>query len=345
MSAVNILKFGISSPGDTSPLAELKRAGYDPSQILAVIGKTEGNGCVNDFSRTLAAVAWEPLIPKDAITIFSGGTEGVLSPHVTFVVREAGGANTGLVAAVTRTRAFKPHEIGTRTQAAGVADEVGRVLDRPGFGDAKLVLVKCPLLTSAKIDAIKVQGRVPLTTDTYESMALSRYACAVGIEAALTYIKDKDDRHSDSVLDSLDNKDSPIWSDYASCSSGAELEDCHILVLGTSPVPGKIRAISSTMRDAIDATPILTALETIRQEGGEVLQVFAKAEADPSGAIRGRRHTMSTDSDIHGTRHARAAVGGLIAGLTGDTQIYVSGGAEGQGPPGGGSLCVVYRVP
>jgi cyanuric acid amidohydrolase len=52
---------------------------------------------------------------------------------------------------------------------------------------------------------------------------------------------------------------------------------------------------------------------------------------------------MNTDSDIHSTRHARAAVGGLLAGLVGDTQIYVSGGAEGQGPPGGGNLCIIYR--
>ena len=42
MAAVNILKFGISSPADTTPLEELKRAGYDASQIIAVIGKTEG---------------------------------------------------------------------------------------------------------------------------------------------------------------------------------------------------------------------------------------------------------------------------------------------------------------
>lgn len=301
---------------------------------------------MNDFSRTLAAVVWEPLIPKDAITIFSGGTEGVLSPHVTFVVREPAGADTGLVAAVTRTKAFEPHEIGSRVQAAEVADEVERVLaEHPGFGNANLVLIKCPLLTSAKIDAIKSQGKVPLTTDTYESMALSRYASAVGVEAALTHIKSKDDHRRDSMLSSLDTHQSPIWSAYASCSSGAELEDSHILVLGTSTAPGKIRAISSTMQDAIDAKAILRALDTIHGEGGEVLQVFAKAEADPTGTIRGKRHTMSTDSDVHGTRHARAAVGGLIAGLTGDTRVYVSGGAEGQGPPGGGSLCIVYRVP
>jgi cyanuric acid amidohydrolase len=54
---------------------------------------------------------------------------------------------------------------------------------------------------------------------------------------------------------------------------------------------------------------------------------------------------MLTDSDFQSTRHARAAVGGLLAGLFGDPCIYVSGGAENQGPPGGGPITVVYRVP
>lgn len=42
MAPVNIFKFPISSPADTSPLKELNRLGYDSTQILAVIGKTEG---------------------------------------------------------------------------------------------------------------------------------------------------------------------------------------------------------------------------------------------------------------------------------------------------------------
>jgi cyanuric acid amidohydrolase len=258
--------------------------------------------------------------------------------------------HTGLVAAVARTRVFEPHEIGTGVQTSEVTDKVEQALNYHTFRDANLVLIKCPLLTSAKIDTIKAQGKVPLTTDTYESMALSRQASAVGIADAYYHFQLK---HlvlgrgfpREKWLEGVDIEGGSTWSANASCSSGAELEDCHILVLGTSSSPGKIRAISSTMKDAIDAKPILDALETIRKEGGEVIQVFAKAEADPTGTIRGKRHTMSTDSDIHGTRHARAAVGGLIAGLTGDTQIYVSGGAEGQGPPGGGSLCIIYRVP
>ena len=67
------------------------------------------------------------------------------------------------------------------------------------------------------------------------------------------------------------------------------------------------------------------------------MAVLAKAEASPSGEIRGRRHTMLDDSDIHSTRHARALVGGVLAGVIGDTMLYVSGGAEHQGPAGGGA--------
>jgi cyanuric acid amidohydrolase len=52
------------------------------------------------------------------------------------------------------------------------------------------------------------------------------------------------------------------------------------------------------------------------------------AEAVWTGTLRGPRHTMLDDSDIHATRHARALVGGVIAGRGGDTRLFVSGGAE-----------------
>jgi cyanuric acid amidohydrolase len=78
--------------------------------------------------------------------------------------------------------------------------------------------------------------------------------------------------------------------------------------------------------------------------GGEVVAVLAKAEASPSGEIRGRRHTMLDDSDIHSTRHARALVGGVLAGVIGDTLLYVSGGAEHQGPAGGAPVAIIARV-
>ena len=68
---------------------------------------------------------------------------------------------------------------------------------------------------------------------------------------------------------------------------------------------------------------------------------IAKAEPGMSGRLRGARHTMLDDSDISATRHARAFTGGALAGLTGLTQLFVSGGAEHQGPDGGGPVAVI----
>jgi cyanuric acid amidohydrolase len=245
--------------------------------------------------------------------------------------------HTGLLASVGRTRALEPHEIGSAEHARQVSKTVitmVKELNVP-LDLVKLVLVKCPLLTSAKLESIKAAGKIPITSDTYESMAKSRHASAIGIAMALNEINEGDLETEISSPQS--------WSAKASCSSGAELEDCHILLLANSPTVGPLRALSGYMKDAIDLKAIMKLLGHVQAESGKVVQIFAKAEADPTGLIRGKRHTMNTDSDIHGTRHARAAVGGLIAGMTGDTEVYVSGGAEGQGPIGGGSMCIVYR--
>lgn len=306
---------------------------------------------MNDFSRTLASAVWEPQIPADAVTVFSGGTEGVLSPHITLFLREADEATTGLLTSVGHTRTLAPHEVGTEEQTRQVATTVSQLMSQIGVTPEQvhLVLVKCPLLTSDKLQAIRAQGMVPITSDTYESMARSRYAAAIGIATALGEIPEGD------VPEALrEGQDEHRWSAKASCSSGAELDDCHILVLASAPPPSstasssqtpqRLHAVSRPMVDAMDAASVLHLLDQVRKDDGEVVQVFAKAEADPSGRVRGFRHTMSTDSDIHSTRHARAAVGGLIAGLVSDAEIYVSGGAEGQGPSGGGSLCLVYRT-
>jgi cyanuric acid amidohydrolase len=53
---------------------------------------------------------------------------------------------------------------------------------------------------------------------------------------------------------------------------------------------------------------------------------------------------MLEDSDINQTRHARAVVGGVLASVIGDPMIYVSGGAEHQGPPGGGPVAIIART-
>ena len=104
------------------------------------------------------------------------------------------------------------------------------------------------------------------------------------------------------------------------------------------------------MRDAIDLAAVVDAFNSVGLSGADaqansrLVNIFAKAEASPDGCVRGFRHTMLDDSDVGSTRHARAAVGGLVAGLSGTGAVYVSGGAEHQGPPGGGPVAVIARV-
>lgn len=353
---------------------------------------------MNDFSRTLAAFVWENLLlhPETetdtstgtsgtstggtSVVIFSGGTEGVLSPHVTFVVRERQRQDnekenegeekekeqrTGLKAAVGRTWQLQPWEIGGKSQVDCVAVTVRKMLEEEKIRPEQvaLVLVKCPLLTSEKIAKIHAfsssRNEQLITSDTYESMALSRHASAIGVGVGLRELA------PERVEEVLNN--GTFHSSRASCSSGAELEACHILILANddnpsppSPSPSTeekeenqpptlYRAFPGTMSSAIDITNLQTLLHTALTPlppytSASLIQIFAKAEADPTGMINQKyRHTMLTDSDVQSTRHARAAVGGLIAGVSGDCCVYVSGGAEGQGPRGGGGLCVVVR--
>src|SRR5205085_10338883 len=132
------------------------------------------------------------------------------------------------------------------------------------------------------------------------------------------------------------------WSGRASCSAGIELRGHEIIVLGMSQAwSGPLAIDHAVMADAIDVEPVRAALgclgiqatgQLAQEDRARVLAVIAKAEASQDGRLRGYRHTMLDDSDIASTRHARAFVCGPLAGLIGHAEIYVSGGAEHQGP-------------
>lgn len=141
----------------------------------------------------------------------------------------------------------------------------------------------------------------------------------------------------------------PLYARRASCSAGVELMHNEIVVMGNSrhwagdPVIG-----DAVMADAIDADAVGSALTSTGIGSGDpsaIVAVLAKAEPDPRGHIRGACHIMLDDSDIAATRHARALVGGVFAGRVGHTALFVSGGAEHQGPPGGGPLAIIARRP
>src|SRR5690242_20893920 len=91
---IEVRKVPLHNVSDASGLARLIDDGViEADRVLAVIGKTEGNGGVNDYTRILADRAFrEVLVAKGTRTaeevaqvplVWSGGTDGVLSPHAT----------------------------------------------------------------------------------------------------------------------------------------------------------------------------------------------------------------------------------------------------------------------
>ena len=363
---VGIHKILCASPADLAGVTRLIDSGaLLPAEIVAVMGKTEGNGCVNDFTRDFATQAWCVLLaPHLGITphavhqrvafVMSGGTEGVLSPHFTVFTRRAGGTPQAgvkrLAVGIGFTRDFLPEEMGRMAQVHATASAVADAMRDAGIGDiadVHFVQIKCPLLTAAKIAAARARGTEPATHDTYESMGASRGASALGAALALGEVA------AGALNDAAICRDWSLHSGTASASAGIELENNVVIVLGMSDAAASPYLIDhGVMKDAIDAA---AARDCLRRMGfdpdrdgaaisAQVVNIFAKAEAAPDGAVRGARHTMLNDSDINSTRHARAAVGAVLASVIGQTAIYVSGGAEHQGPPGGGPFAIVAHA-
>jgi cyanuric acid amidohydrolase len=347
-----VLRLATAGPSDTAPLAAaIDKGEVDPATIVAIVGKTEGNGCVNDFTRGYATLALKLLlaerlkspiseIEKRVAVVMSGGTEGGLSPHLLVFCRDeapAAAPTPRLAIGVGLTRAFKPEEIGRAAQIDETAKAVTAAMSDAGIAssaDVHFVQIKCPLLTKERIEEASRRGAKTTTEDTYYSMALSRGASALGVALALGEIS--------SAPETAICRDWSLYSSVASTSAGVELLRNEIVVLGNAAGwAGDLVIGHDVMSDAIDAE---AARRVLARLGGRTVAVLAKAEAAPSGEIRGRRHTMLDDSDIHSTRHARALVGGVLAGVIGDTILYVSGGAEHQGPVGGGPVAIIAQI-
>lgn len=352
-----VYRVPMSGPDDVSGIVSLISDGrLDPKQIIAILGKTEGNGCVNDFTRGYATQSLRAMLAlhlgaadiERIPLVMSGGTEGGLSPHwiVLSRIEEAGSAEAGtgapaLAMAGVITRPLDPREIGRSAQAELVRYAVLEAMalaDIVGPEDVHFVQIKCPLLTAERANSV---GGDVATDNMLKSMGLSRGASALGVALALGEIG--------TVTDAQIGTDMSAWSSRASCSAGIELMACEIVVLGLSRNwSGPLRIGHAVMQDAIDAPAVARLLAQAAPSAGlqeaqaGLIAVLAKAEASGSGQIRGKRHTMLEDSDISSTRHARGFVGGLLAGLIGHTELFVSGGAEHQGPNGGGPVAIIY---
>lgn len=356
--AATVALLDTAHPGDVSQLSAWL-ASHPRAKPRCVLGKTEGNGCVNDFTRGYAShVVHETLGERrgDSSIIMSGGTEGVLCPHLLLFADDddsaaaaaAAGVGPRLSLGVGRTRPLAPHEIGRRAQVEATRDAVLAACADAGLepADVCFAQVKCPLLTPERVRA---SAEPCATEDGYHSMGLSRGASSLGVALATGEL-------GVAGLDGIDARvctDLRLGSSVASASAGIELMHGEVFVLGNSGRSrSALRAACGVMRDAIDLPAVLQVVAEagLETEGGQLTPAARRrvravlAKADGVSEVRGHRTTMCGDSDLHATRHARAAVGGLLAGVFGHGRLYVSGGAEHQGPVGGGPVCVIYEA-
>jgi barbiturase len=368
---IEVRKVPLHHVSDASELAKLIDAGvFEADRVVAVIGKTEGNGGVNDYTRILADRAFrEVLVAKgsrgaDAVAhvpiVWSGGTDGVISPHATIFATVPPGAVTSATGEVTSeprlsvgfamSERLLPEDIGRTAMIAKVAAAVRTAMAQAGISDpadVHYVQTKTPLLTIDTIRDAASRGQTVWTENTGESMDVSNGTAALGIAVALGEIE--------MPADSDVMRNRALSSAVASCSSGVELDRAQVVLAGNvRGIGGRYRIGHSVMTDALDADGIWAA---IRNAGlalpdrphpsdldGRLVNVFLKCEASQDGRVRGRRNAMLDDSDVHWHRQIKACVGGVAAAVTGDPAVFVSVSAAHQGPDGGGPVAAIVDV-
>ena len=363
--AIEVRKVPIHSVSDASELAKLIDDGVmEASRVIAIIGKTEGNGGVNDYTRIIADRAFREVLvdkgaPADQVKqvpiVWSGGTDGIISPHATIFAtvpedRAEKSDELRLTVGFAMSEPIRPEEIGYVGMISKVAEAVKVAMERAGItdpADVHYVQTKTPLLTIHTIRDAKSRGEKVWTEHTHESMDLSNGTTGLGIAVALGEIEmptDEDVMHNRS-----------LFSSVASCSSGVELDQAQVVVVGNARgIGGRYRIGHSVMRDALDADGIWEAIKDAGLElperahssdiKGRLVNVFLKCEVSQDGQVRGRRNAMLDDSDVHWHRQIKSCVGGVTASVTGDPAVFVSVSAAHQGPDGGGPVAAIVDL-
>ena len=361
--AVDLAKFQLSSPQDTSGLEDALQSGrFSADQVIALIGKTEGNGGVNDFSRTLADQTYRRLLLRAGTRtegeiaaipmVWSGGCDGVITPHVNIFARyEAPGdpAKSRLTIGGAISEEILPEDIGRPAMIEKIAAAVRADMTYAGISEPKdvhYVQTKTPLLTMDSIaDAVRrgqsVAGKVQ------ESSGISNGTAALGVAVGLGEISMP---RPDQIC-----RDLELYSEVASCSSGVEFSRAQVILLGNRPgAGGNLRIGHALMKDMLDMDGVYGAIRNAGLHlpdrpnagdlGGKLVSMFIKCEPNRNARLRGRRQVMFNDSDIPYHRHAKAAVGGAVTAAIGDPAVFISVDAMHSGPHGSGPCVAIVDV-
>src|SRR6202167_4891392 len=162
--AIEVAKVELKTVQDASGLEGCIKSGqFTADQVIAVIGKTEDNGGVNDSTRILADQAFRRTLMKlghrsekevgQIPMVWSGGCDGVITPHATVFARNdktSPASKSRLVIGTAMSAEIFPEDIGRPGMVEKVADGVRAAMRDAGISDpadVHYVQTKTPLLT------------------------------------------------------------------------------------------------------------------------------------------------------------------------------------------------------
>ena len=199
--AIEVVKVELKTVSDASGMEDaIKKGQFAADEVIAVIGKTEGNGGVNDFTRILADEAFRRVLLKHGKRgeadikqipmVWSGGCDGVITPHATVFARNGKTGPTSkprLAMGTAISATLLPEDIGRVAMVEKVAAGVKAAMKNAGIDNPKdvhYVQTKTPLLTiDSVLDAEKRHQTV--ACEVHESMGVSNGTTALGIAVAL----------------------------------------------------------------------------------------------------------------------------------------------------------------
>jgi cyanuric acid amidohydrolase len=313
--------------------------------VIAILAKTHGDGGPADASRATFVAGARALLARrlavapaeiDARVAFvvSGGIEAAAVPHMLVVSRRTSPAPSRAAAlAVGRavSAAVPAGIVGTLAHVEAAADAVAAALADGGMRprEAHLALVKGP------------------AADGPAGISAARAATALGAAAALGELSIA------AAKAAWRRGDLDVWSARVAVSSAAEFPCHEVVVLGNARGwSGGLRVAHGAMRDLVDLRSVVATLAALglpadpqlsTRDGRRLVATIAKGGPPPDERLRGVPMGLAADPSQPAFRRVRGALAGTLVAATGNPFAFVSGGAEHQGPPGGGLVAFVAR--
>lgn len=369
LAEVKLYVCPMESPKDLRAFQELFDGGViDARDVVAVVGKTEGTGLSRDIGREVVHDGIAHLLRsylggiddvEDRVSIIlSGGTPGVLTPHINVFVRVWHNTTPpkrqfkALTIGRARSERILAEEIGRMGQIRKVAAAVRAAQADAGIIDTRdihLVLVKGPSLTASSVEEARRRGADTVTTDL--SLGPEGAMCYANDGAALGVALGVGEIPEIALTDDAVRHDWTLFSEVAMTSSAGEKNEADVVLLGnTEHSLSRLRIGHAVMTDLLDAEAVSKAIQNAGSGGGHlpehssVLQVFAKFVIPGDDVLRG--HRIALHDDVQAFATVKAVGGAIVATAVGRTTVWVSGGERNshQGPPGGNPVAAIITI-